>query len=235
MPTAEPHVVLLHTRGQYDRGNGPWWRRNQSRLFTRWTRHGCDEPHRHDPGNNKGTQADNSDGNCSVDTLTDGGYNLSSDASCSFSSSTSLAGTDPLLAPLNSNGGPTQTMALLVGSPAIDLIPPGINGCGTTIATDQRGVSRPVGSGCDVGAYEDATAPVQLAYLRTAVTGVKSLTATVAIAQSLLAHGHTKAACLTVAAFNLEVRLQAAGKKISKAQAASFISEAKSIEALLGC
>ena len=63
-------------------------------------------------------------------------------------------------------------MALLAGSPAVNLIPPGTNGCGTTIATDQRGVSRPVGTGCDVGAYEDASAPVQLASLLTAVTGV---------------------------------------------------------------
>src|SRR5205809_276886 len=32
----------------------------------------------------------------------------------------------------------------------------GINGCGTTITTDQRGVSRPQGSGCDIGAFEVA-------------------------------------------------------------------------------
>jgi hypothetical protein len=55
---------------------------------------------------------------------------------------------------LVSNGGPTWTIALLSGSPAIDRIPPGTNGCGTTITTDQRGVARPHGGGCDIGAYE---------------------------------------------------------------------------------
>jgi hypothetical protein len=60
---------------------------------------------------------------------------------------------------LANNGGPTQTYALLPGSPAIDQIPPGINGCGTSVSTDQRGVSRPQGSGCDIGAYELSVPP----------------------------------------------------------------------------
>ncbi len=56
---------------------------------------------------------------------------------------------DPLLGVLASNGGYTQTMALGVGSPAID--------AGTDVncqVTDQRGVTRPQGSHCDIGAYE---------------------------------------------------------------------------------
>ena len=36
----------------------------------------------------------------------------------------------------------------------MDLIPTGVNGCGTTIAIDQRGVARPFNGACDVGAYE---------------------------------------------------------------------------------
>jgi fibronectin-binding autotransporter adhesin len=56
---------------------------------------------------------------------------------------------DPLLGPLQDNGGFTHTMALLPGSPAIDA------GNDTTCAvTDQRGVTRPQGSSCDIGAYE---------------------------------------------------------------------------------
>ena len=47
-----------------------------------------------------------------------------------------------------------MTHALQYGSPAINHIPNGTNGCGTTITTDQRGVVRPKGSGCDIGAYE---------------------------------------------------------------------------------
>jgi CSLREA domain-containing protein len=61
---------------------------------------------------------------------------------------------DPLLGPLQQNGGPTPTHALLPGSPAINGGNPG--GCtdnvGAQIATDQRG--RPRWSPCDIGAFE---------------------------------------------------------------------------------
>jgi predicted outer membrane repeat protein len=56
---------------------------------------------------------------------------------------------DPLLAPLADNGGPNQTLALQAGSPAID-----VGNATTCPSTDQRGVRRPQGSGCDIGAYE---------------------------------------------------------------------------------
>jgi CSLREA domain-containing protein len=55
--------------------------------------------------------------------------------------------TDPLLGPLQGNGGPTQTHALLPNSPAI-------NTGNSSLATDQRGVARPQGSADDVGAFE---------------------------------------------------------------------------------
>jgi len=63
----------------------------------------------------------------------------------------------PLLAPLGSYGGPTQTIALLPGSPAIDAGDDSI--CATTVPAgvnnkDQRGVTRPVGAHCDIGAFE---------------------------------------------------------------------------------
>ena len=61
---------------------------------------------------------------------------------------------DPLLAPLGNYGGPTQTMALLPGSPAIDagnnaLIPGGVT-------TDQRGSSGIVNGTVDIGAFESS-------------------------------------------------------------------------------
>lgn len=87
----------------------------------------------------------------------DGGYNLDDGSSCGFSTAnSSLSNTNPLLDPagLQDNGGPTQTIALEPGSPAIDAIPPTVNDCKTTITTDQRGVSRPQGAGCDIGAFE---------------------------------------------------------------------------------
>jgi CSLREA domain-containing protein len=60
-----------------------------------------------------------------------------------------LLAVDPLLGPLADNGGPTLTHALLAGSPAIDAGP--TDGCPET---DQRGVARPQGGYCDMGAYE---------------------------------------------------------------------------------
>ncbi|EKD42821.1 MAG: hypothetical protein ACD_73C00005G0001, partial [uncultured bacterium] len=58
---------------------------------------------------------------------------------------------DPLLDPLllQDNGGPTQTVALVNGSPAIDT-----GDDKSCLPTDQRGVLRPVGPHCDLGAYE---------------------------------------------------------------------------------
>lgn len=67
-----------------------------------------------------------------------------------------LTGVDPLLGPLENNGGSTLTHALLPGSPAIDAGNP--TGCtdhlGNLLTTDQRGVTRPQGPTCDIGAVE---------------------------------------------------------------------------------
>jgi predicted outer membrane repeat protein len=96
--------------------------------------------------------------NCAnAGTLTDGGYNLEDADSCGFGADNhSIRNTNPLLAPLADYGGPSLTLALLPGSPAIDRIPEGVNGCGSEIARDQRGVKRPQGGeqDCDMGAFE---------------------------------------------------------------------------------
>lgn len=55
------------------------------------------------------------------------------------------------LGPLQKNGGPTQTHALLCNSPAIDAISISDSSC---TGTDQRGVERPQGEACDAGAFE---------------------------------------------------------------------------------
>ncbi len=89
-------------------------------------------------------------------TITDVGYNLSIDNSCGFTQATSHASTSPKLGALASNGGPTPTLLLLVGSPALDAIP--VAEC--TLSTDQRGVARPQGGRCDIGAVEDALVTV---------------------------------------------------------------------------
>ncbi len=89
-------------------------------------------------------------------TITSGDYNLLTDTTgCTFTpAANDLTGVDPLLAALADNGGDTETHALLDGSPAIEHIPAGTNGCGTDITTDQRGGARPQGLNCDIGAYE---------------------------------------------------------------------------------
>jgi len=101
-----------------------------------------------------------SGGNCSG-TITNGGNNIDDLTTCGWGSTNgSMSGTDPLLGPLASNGGPTQTMALLTGSPAIDGVT--FSSPNGAPATDQRGVSRPQISGFDIGAYEYQAASVSV-------------------------------------------------------------------------
>jgi uncharacterized repeat protein (TIGR01451 family) len=70
---------------------------------------------------------------------------LSSDSACP---SGFIANADPLLEPLALNGGETPNHALKPGSPALE----GVASCGA--GEDQRGVSRPQGQACDIGAFE---------------------------------------------------------------------------------
>ncbi|HXM22216.1 MAG TPA: choice-of-anchor Q domain-containing protein [Terriglobales bacterium] len=115
--------------------------------------------------NNSGTTtlqnsivANNSGGNCDG-TMTSNGYNLSSDGTCNFNGTGDLNNTDPKLGQLGNYGGPTQTLPLLSGSPAIDAGNPSgcTDGQGHLLKTDQRGRPRPDKEdtgGCDMGAYE---------------------------------------------------------------------------------
>jgi CSLREA domain-containing protein len=99
----------------------------------------------------------NGGGNCSSSIL-DGGYNLAvGDGTCP----STFASGDANLGALQDNGGPAPTISLGPGSAAIDQIPATGANCP---ATDERGVHRPSGSKCDIGAYEVAP-PV-------AITGV---------------------------------------------------------------
>lgn len=77
------------------------------------------------------------------------GNNLDSDGSCNLTQVGDQPNQSPLLGPLQDNGGPAWTRALLTGSPAIDAA---LNlYC---LPTDQRNQPRPVGPACDIGAYE---------------------------------------------------------------------------------
>ena len=84
--------------------------------------------------------------NCST-AITSNGHNLENGTSCGFTQPTDV-NADPKLDPLGAYGGPTNTLRLHAGSPAINA------GGNVFPATDQRGVARPRGSAADIGAYE---------------------------------------------------------------------------------
>jgi Divergent InlB B-repeat domain len=86
-----------------------------------------------------------------TDSLSVPGANLESGTGCHLRTS-DMSGTNPLLAPLANNGGPTQTRALLPGSPAVDKY------TGADCPTlDQRAYKRPAGLACDIGAFEQSS------------------------------------------------------------------------------
>jgi hypothetical protein len=86
-------------------------------------------------------------------TLTSQGFNLIGDLGTNMTvigaTNGNIYGVDPLLGPLQNNGGPTLTHALMRGSPAINAG----NKDGAPL-TDERGVARPYGDGVDIGAFE---------------------------------------------------------------------------------
>lgn len=84
------------------------------------------------------------------------GYNVASDTSCGLEDAGDLQSANAMLGDLADNGGPTLTHLPAAGSPVINRVPP--VACNDfdddPLATDQRGQSRPEGSGCDTGAVE---------------------------------------------------------------------------------
>lgn len=83
-----------------------------------------------------------------------GGYNLESATSCGFTGTGDQQNNSGSLGALANNGGPTLTHLPAAGSVAVNTIPVGTLGCGTTVAVDQRGSVRPNGATCDKGAVE---------------------------------------------------------------------------------
>ena len=105
--------------------------------------------------------------NCSGSITSEGNNLLGNNTGCNFvpvsgdQVGTGASPIDPKVSPLQANGGPTLTHALLPGSPAIDQ--------GNNIScppNDQRGVPRPQGLICDIGAFELTQAPVQQHLIR---------------------------------------------------------------------
>jgi hypothetical protein len=92
--------------------------------------------------------AHNGAANCGA-SLTSNGHNLDSDDTCGLTVTTDITSTNPLLGPLTYDLG-TWVHPLLGGSPAVDA-----GECVPAVTTvDQRGVTRPQGVQCDIGAYE---------------------------------------------------------------------------------
>ena len=148
--------------------------------------------------------AANSPGNCSGEVF-DAGHNLSSDGTCAFTNTSSLNNTDPKLGPLTDNGGPTFTLALLPGSPAID--------AGDTRAappTDQRGGARPAGLAADIGAYEYGAMPAL------------QITAPVAGSFDVLLHEVTAPSCRLLTSTNFSSWLPIATNQIGADGTALF-------------
>jgi hypothetical protein len=134
-------------------------------------------------------------------TIQSQGFNLSSDNSGSGWVSSDLRNTNPHLGPLTDNGGPTQTMALPLTSPAIDKGGPVTNGS----PVDQRGLTRVVdlpgfanatgGDGSDIGAFEfqKATITVNSTADNTTDTTVVTLRDAIELAEGTLTRANLSA------------------------------------------
>ncbi|GAC1387036.1 MAG: hypothetical protein NVSMB42_07860 [Herpetosiphon sp.] len=97
-------------------------------------------------------------------------FSLSTDSTCALSGAGNFNNTPALLGPLQDNGGGMLTLLPQPNSPLID------NGqCVAGVTTDERGVARPQGAACDIGAVEVVPAPPATA---TPTTAPPSPTAT---------------------------------------------------------
>jgi hypothetical protein len=94
-------------------------------------------------------------GNC-VGVVTDGGHNRQyPGASCG-----AVTVANPRLGPLVYDGGTTVSQGLLPGSPALDTGEDSVCATAPVNGVDQRGVVRPLGTHCDIGAYEGKGPPI---------------------------------------------------------------------------
>jgi CSLREA domain-containing protein len=186
--------------------------------------------------------AGNVGGDCRLSSaMTD--HNLDSDNTCLLTGPGDLPGTNPLLGPLADNGGPTDTHALLAGSPALDA---GNNS--TCPAADQRGVTRPQGPFCDMGAFElvPPTPEEQIAALIDEINALVTegalapnkanplITKLEGVAAKLDA-AQVGAACNQLGAFINQVNAYIGNGTLTSAQGQELIDAANAIKANIGC
>ena len=115
--------------------------------------------------------------NC-AGSITSLGHNIETSTDCGFKSTGDLQKTDPqfLFSGVTDLGGNTDTLPLSASSPAVDAIPTSASNC--TKTTDQRDISRPQGSSCDIGAYE-LIEPVEGAQFSEVVGSIDNTSATI--------------------------------------------------------
>jgi len=129
---------------------------------------------------------------------TSGGFNLvGNTAGCGWSSSTGdKLNKNPKLLTLGNYGGPTMTMLPSASSPVVNAVPGG----SCPIKSDQRGVKRPQGPKCDMGADErtsgdktkaaaTAAAPRTASHSAAGPAGRLTYSRLVAMARSILGSG----------------------------------------------
>jgi hypothetical protein len=179
------------------------------------------------------------------------GYNLSDDATCQSlllldptDRNNTPAGLDP--GGLKYHGGATSTIALLSTSVAVNAIP--LSACNNPNrdATDQRGVPRPQGPACDIGAYEFFQSVFQNEAVATFVVidGVQAMPLPPDTQQSLIAplqaavkslnRGHILPAVNQLEAFINEVNEDMALGVLTQQQASELTTQAQGVIQSLG-
>ena len=185
--------------------------------------------------------AGNSGGDCFFSGTPAGAdHSLDSDGSC-VSGPGNLPGVNPLLGPLANNGGPTDTNALLAGSPALNA---GDNA--TCLATDQRGVMRQQFGACDIGAFE---APTPESLIAALIAQINALVTQGALAQNKanplitkltqafikLEAGQITAACGQLGAFINQLNADIGNGTLTPAQGQPLLDAANAIKTSMGC
>jgi hypothetical protein len=171
-----------------------------------------------------GGSAPDGTSNC-TGAVTDQGHNLESTtpSQCGLTTGDGdVIGADPALGPLASNGGLTQTMALMPGSPAIDAGGSCTNINGYALTVDQRASQR--GEPCDVGAFEIRVTPSN--------QGAPSVTGTARAGQWLRCNPGTWSSPDSITYFYSWLR---DGRSISRALSASYRVTGHDAGQTLGC
>ncbi|MGA3126538.1 MAG: right-handed parallel beta-helix repeat-containing protein [Candidatus Korobacteraceae bacterium] len=178
-------------------------------------------------------------------TLISGGHNLTDDTTCTaftqlgdVNNPSGGVGLSP--SGLQNNGGPTETIALLATSPAVNAIPAApTNYCtdasGNPLTTDQRGVTRPQGTGCDIGAYELVMISGMIKLVNSyhlPVIAQDILTDTLTFAEKAPT---TTSSCLDLSAFIIEVDLARDVRDLTAAQASQLITDTNEVKTSKGC